>query len=123
MPNNRPLMKLSPDEELFLRHWMYDEVHYEEGPGLAKRLQVQHRAIPGDLAMLIAAAIPDPLEQERAGLDRPSADPPAWPWSPDSLRARIAEARVALGIEPMNTPSSAEAALMESPLGATPHAP
>ena len=29
----RPLMKLSRDEELFLRHWMYDEVHYEEGPG------------------------------------------------------------------------------------------
>ena len=116
-------MKLSPDEEMFLRHWMYDEVHYEEGPGPAKRLQVQHRAIPGDLAILIAAAIPDPLEQERAGLDRPSVDPPTWPWSHESLRARIAEARAALGIEPMNTTPSTEVALMESPLEATPHAP
>ena|SRR5262245_39898064 len=123
MPNNRPLMKLSRDEEMFLRHWMYDEVHYEEGPGPAKRLQVQHRAIPGDLAILIAAAIPDPLEQEKAGLDRPSADPPTWPWSPDSLRARIAEAQAALGIGPMNTTSSPEDTLRESPLEATHHAP
>jgi hypothetical protein len=75
MPNHSPLMKLSRDEELFLRHWMYDEVHYEEGPGPAKRLQLEHQAILGDLAMLIAAAIPDPIEQERAGLDRPSAEP------------------------------------------------
>jgi hypothetical protein len=109
-------MKLSPDEEMFLRHWMYDEVHYEEGPGPAKRLQVQHRAIPGDLAILIAAAIPDPLEQERAGLDCPSVDPPTWPWSHESLRARIAEARSALGIEPMNTMPSAEVGLRESAL-------
>jgi hypothetical protein len=123
MLNRRPLMKLSPDEELFLRHWMYDEVHYEEGPGPAKRLQVQHRAIPGELAMLIAAAIPDPLEQEKAGLDRPSADPPAWPWSPDSLRVRIAEAKAALGIEPTNTTSSAEVALLELPRGAASHSP
>jgi hypothetical protein len=107
MPNNRPLMKLSPNEELFLRHWMYDEVHYEEGSGPAKRLQIQHRAIPGELAILIAAAIPDPLEQERAGLDRPSAEPPIWPWSPDSLRARVAEAKAALGIEPMTSSPAA----------------
>ena len=101
MPNNRSPMRLSPDEELFLRHWMYDEVHYEEGPGPAKRLQVEHRAIPGELAILIAAAIPDPLEQERAGLDRPPAGPPQWPWSEESLRRRVSEARSVLSAEPM----------------------
>jgi len=32
-------MKLSPEEESFLRHWMYDEVHFQNGPGLAKQLR------------------------------------------------------------------------------------
>ena len=41
MWNNRPLMKLSRDEEVFLRHWMYDEVHYRDGQGPAKRLQLE----------------------------------------------------------------------------------
>jgi hypothetical protein len=31
-------MRLSPEEETFLRHWMYDEVHYQNGTGPAKRL-------------------------------------------------------------------------------------
>jgi hypothetical protein len=97
-------MRLSRDEELFLRHWMYDEVHYEEGPGPAKQLQVQHRATPADLADLIAAAIPDPLEQERAGLDRPSAEPPLWPWSEESLRARVSEARAVVWADAMSQP-------------------
>jgi len=96
MPNNRPPMRLSPDEELFLRHWMYDEVHYQDGPGPAKRLQLQHRAIPADLATLIAAAIPDFADQEMAGLSRPSAATPRWPWTEDSLSARLSEARTAL---------------------------
>ncbi len=96
MPKKHPLMRLSRDEELFLRHWMYDEVHYQEGPGPAKRLQLEHRAIPADLAILIAAAIPNPVEQERAGLERPSAEAPRWPWSEESLRARVSEARSAL---------------------------
>jgi len=52
---------------LLLRHWMYDEVHYQDGTGPAKRLQLQHRAIPADLAVLIAAAIPEPSDQEEAG--------------------------------------------------------
>ena len=95
-------MRPSHDEEMFLRHWMYDEVHYEDGPGPAKRLQLQHRAIPADLAIIIAAAIPDLVEQERAGLARPSAQPPTWPWSEDSLRARVSEAKTALGLEPMS---------------------
>lgn len=96
MLNKHPLMKLSRDEELFLRHWMYDEMHYQDGPGLAKRLQVQHRAIPADLATLIAAAIPDPADQEAAGLGPPPDEPPTWPWSEDALRARLLNARTAL---------------------------
>jgi len=89
-------MKLSRDEELFLRQWMYDEVHYQDGPGPAKRLQLQHRAIPADLATLIAAAIPNSADQEMAGLDPPSAETPRWPWTEDSLSARLAEAKAAL---------------------------
>jgi hypothetical protein len=102
MLDNRPLMRLSREEEIFLRHWIYDEAHYQEGPGPAKRLQLQHRVVPADLAILIAAAIPDPLEQERAGLDRPTTEPPKWPWSEESLRARVSEARSTLSLEPMS---------------------
>jgi hypothetical protein len=98
MPNKRPQMKLSREEEVFLRHWMYDEVHYSEGQGPAKQLQVQHRAVPADLAVLIAAAIPDLADQEAAGLGPPPAEPPIWPWSEDLLRSRLAEARTALGL-------------------------
>lgn len=89
-------MKLSPDEALFLRHWMYDEVHYADGPGLAKRLQFQHQAMSADLAVLIAAAIPNPAEQEAAGIGPPPAEAPKWPWNKDSLRARVAQARAVL---------------------------
>src|SRR5438128_2034878 len=93
MPNKHPPMKLSRDEEIFLRYWMYDEAHYLEGQGPAKRLQLQHHAIPADLALLIAAAMPDPLEQEAAGHGPPPAEPPTWPWSEDTLTARLAAAR------------------------------
>jgi hypothetical protein len=72
---------------------MYDEVHFREGTGPAKRLQVEHRVPPADLATLIAAAIPDPQEQEAAGLGLPPAEPPAWPWNEETLRLRLAEAR------------------------------
>lgn len=91
-------MRLSRNEEIFLRHWMYDEVHYREGQGPAKRLQVRHRAAPADLAVLIAAAIPDLAAQEAAGVGPPPAEPPAWPWSEDLLRSRLAEARIVLGL-------------------------
>ena len=64
MPNKHPRMRLSREEEVFLRHWMYDETHYQEGPGPAKQLQLRHRAIPADLAAIIAAAFPDLSEQE-----------------------------------------------------------
>ena len=67
MPSKHPRMKLSREEATFLRHWIYDEAHYAEGSGPAKRLQVQHGAIPVDLAVLIAAAFPDLAEQEAAG--------------------------------------------------------
>ncbi len=96
MPKKPSLMRLSRDEEAFLRHWMYDEVHYQDGPGPAKRLQLQHRAIPADLAVLVAAAIPDPIDQEEAGLGPPPAKPPTWPWSEEMLAVRISEARAAL---------------------------
>jgi hypothetical protein len=93
-------MKLSREEEVFLRHWMYDEFHFQNGTGPAKRLQVAHRAIPADLAVLIAASIPDLGEQETAGLGPPPAEPPAWPWTGDGLRDRVAEARAALSSSP-----------------------
>jgi hypothetical protein len=89
-------MKLSPEEEAFLRHWMYDEVHYQNGAGMAKRLQLQHRVPPADLAILIAAAIPNLAEQESAGLRPPPTETPTWPWSDATFRARLADARAAL---------------------------
>jgi hypothetical protein len=95
MPKTHPRMRLSRDEELFLRHWMYDEVHYQERVGPAKRLQRQHQVVPADLAILVAAALPDLAEQERAGRTAP-AEPPTWPWSDKTLAARLAEARATL---------------------------
>jgi len=89
-------MKLSRDEELFLRRWIYDEAHYLSEIGPAKRLQVEHRVTPADLAALIAAALPDPAEQEAAASDPPPGSP-VWPWSGPAFRARLAEARAALG--------------------------
>jgi hypothetical protein len=89
-------MRLSNEEAQFLRHWMHDEVRYQNGQGLAKRLQLLHHAIPADLAMLIAAAIPDLEDQEAAGLAPPPTESLAWPWSEDGLRARVAEARTVL---------------------------
>ena len=89
-------MKLSPEEDLFLRRWMYDEVHYTERSGPAKQLQLQHRAIPADLATLIAAAIPDPEEQERAGACQQPTETLTWPWTEPELKHRLAEARAVL---------------------------
>jgi hypothetical protein len=96
MSNKLPLMRLCRDEEAFLRHWIYDEAHYLEGQGPAKKLQLQHRAIPGDLAILIAAWLPDTADQEAAGFAPPPPEPASWPWSEETFRARLAEARAVL---------------------------
>lgn len=97
MQKTRPPMSLSRDEEVFLRQWMHDEVHFMDRLGPAKRLQLEHRAAPADLATLIAAAIPDPLQQEAAAHASLPDEPPIWPWrSEDALRSRIEEARRAL---------------------------
>jgi hypothetical protein len=89
-------MKLSPEEELFLRQWIYDEAHYQDGQGPAKRLQIEHGVRPADLALLIAAAIPDPAAQQAASLAPASPKTPDWPWPPDAFRRRLAEARTIL---------------------------
>ena len=96
MPSKHPRMKLSRDEELFLRHWIYDEAHYRDGVGPAKRLQVQHHTTPADLATIIAAALPDPEEQEAAASGPPPSEPPVWPWSGETLRRLLLEARTLL---------------------------
>jgi hypothetical protein len=95
MPNKHSPMKLSRDEELFLRHWIYDEAHFRDGVGPAKRLQVEHQVLPADLAALIAAAIPDPRDQEEAALTLPG-DSPRWPWTGEAFTDRLAEARTVL---------------------------
>jgi len=112
MLKNQPLMRLSRDEELFLRHWMYDEVHYRDGVGPARRLQLRARAIPADLAVLIAAAMPDPDDQERAGTGPPPVEPPTWPWPDEALEARVSEARAAVSGA---TPAEAEAGSRREP--------
>jgi hypothetical protein len=89
-------MSLSREEETFLRHWIYDEAHYQEGVGPAKRLQVEHRVVPADLADLIAAAIPAPAAQEAASFDPPTMETLKWPWSDESFRSRLTEARATL---------------------------
>ena len=99
-------MRLSRDEEVFLRHWMYDDIHYGEGLGPAKRLQLQHGAVPADLAILIAATMPDSADQESAGSGPPPAEHPAWPWPGDSLRVRLADAQAALALVDDNAVSA-----------------
>jgi hypothetical protein len=93
MRKKHPLMKLSPEEMHFLRHWMYDEMHYQEGSGPAKQLQRAHHAASENIAVIIAAAIPNLAEQWAAGVGPPPAEPPRWPWSPSMMEARLAEAR------------------------------
>src|SRR5437763_16248694 len=109
MPNKHQPLKLSRDEELFLCHWMYDEMHYGAGAGPAKRLQIEQKVTPAEIAVLIAAAFPDPATQESAGLGPAPAQPPRWPWSPQSFQLRMAEARGGLAeVKPPGTspPSS-----------------
>jgi hypothetical protein len=96
MRNKHPRMRLHPEEETFLRHWMYEETHYSEGPGPAKHLQLHHKLKPADLATLIAAAFPELDEQESAGIGPPPSEPPEWPWSAREFPARLEEAQTTL---------------------------
>jgi hypothetical protein len=92
MQNKHPLMKLSPEEMCFLRHWMYDEMHYQQGRGPAKQLQLAHDANSANLAVIIAAAIPDLAEQWAIGVGPPPTESPTWPWSKAAFEERLAEA-------------------------------
>ena len=96
MPNKYPQMRLSPEEDAFLRRWVYDEGHYQEGVGPAKRLQVEHAVRPADLAVIIAAAFPEPADQEAMALGTSPEARPAWPWSEEEFAERVAEARATL---------------------------
>jgi len=98
MLKTHPRMKLSREEEAYLRHWIFDEARYQEGQGPAKHLQLQHRATPAELAVIIAAALPDPADQQAAAHGPSPTEPPVWPWSDASFRSRLAEARTILGI-------------------------
>jgi hypothetical protein len=96
MPNKHPLMKLSTEEEIFLRHWIFDETHFLDGQGPAKRIQVAKQVAPADLAFLIAAALPGLAEQEAAGQGPPPITEPAWPWTQEAFSLRLADARAIL---------------------------
>ena len=96
MRNKQPLMRLSHEEEVFLRHWMYDEWHFQEGRGPAKQIQLDHKVVPADLALIIAASMRDLGEQEAAAVGPPPAEPPVWPWTADDCARRVEEARALL---------------------------
>src|SRR5436190_21676907 len=93
MLKTHPRLTLPPEEELFLRQWMFDEVHFEEGQGPAKRLQVAMGVRPAELSLLIAAALPDPAEQQAAVSGADSSACPTWPWSVQSFQDRLGEAQ------------------------------
>ena len=90
-------MKLSHEEDIFLRHWIYDEVHFHEGTGPAKRLQVAHKIPPANLALIIAAALTEAGAQEADGRWSAAHGIAGWPWPEDSCARRIEEARQLLG--------------------------
>jgi hypothetical protein len=89
-------MKLSREEDAFLKQWIFDEFHYESGVGPTKRLQLEHGVVPAQLSILIAAAIPDPADQKLAAFGPPPTDEPKWPWTEEEFRARLDEARAVL---------------------------
>jgi hypothetical protein len=103
MRNKQPLMKLSREEDIFLRHWIYDEWHFQEGRGHAKRLQLEHKVVPADLALIIAASIRDLGEQEAAAEGPPPTEPLTWPWTDDRFVRRVEEARELLGAPPITS--------------------
>jgi hypothetical protein len=96
MPKTHPRMMLCPEEEQFLRQWMFDEVHFEEGIGPAKRLQVAKGVRPAELSLLIAAALPEPADQQAAVSRADRSSIPQWPWTEKSLQDRLSEAQAIL---------------------------
>lgn len=105
MRNTHQPMKLSPDEDLFLRHWIKDEADFQKRQGPAKALQLAHGIRPADLALLIAAGMPD-LEEQAAVANGPApSDPPSWPWTPEEFERRLADARVRLGLVSLGSDS------------------
>jgi hypothetical protein len=58
---------------------MHNEIHYQSRTGLAKQIQAEHGVPPAELATLIAAAMPDPLDQEAAAEGPLPSVPPKWP--------------------------------------------
>ena len=91
-------MNLTKREEQFLQAWMHDELHFREGTGPAKRLQRAHQVKPFDLALLIAAWLPDPNEQfQRA--EEPLPDTVEWPWQTrEEFETRLREAKEVLAL-------------------------
>lgn len=87
-------MKLSPREEAYVRHWMYEEFHCNDPsqPRPAAELLEEHSGTELDLLRLIIAAI-CPIEgYDLAATPRPEGTP-AWPWSSkEEFEARVLEA-------------------------------
>jgi hypothetical protein len=75
---------------------MFDEVQFEEGQGPAKRQQVAQEVRPAELSLLIAAALPDPADQEAAVARASPSACPTWPWSVQSFQDRLGEAQAIL---------------------------
>ena len=109
MRNKLPRMKLSREEEAFIRRWIYDEVDFQEGTGPAKQLQLLHQVRPADLAHLIAAALPNPADQEAASCDPHPEENPLWPWSELVFHRGHRGTRTLLGLPPTqhNSPLNA----------------
>lgn len=92
-------MDLTSGEAQFLQAWMHDELQFREGTGPAKQLQRAHQVTPFDLALLIAAWLPDPNEQFRRA-EEPSPDPsPEWPWqTQEEFETRLRQAKEELAL-------------------------
>jgi thiazole synthase len=88
-------MKLSHKEEVFLHHWMIDEVNFHHGRGPAKQLQVEKGVRPTLLAPILGAWLPTAKKQwELAEGPRPP-EPPEWPWDTEAeLYQRYHEAKM-----------------------------
>ncbi len=62
-------MRLSRDEEAFLRHWMYDEVHYQDGPGRPSDYNSSTGPFPPTLRFSSPPPFPTRLTKRRRALD------------------------------------------------------